>query len=94
MKIKYYCPACGTRELTKLFITNHNDKSLSSHLSSQAIIQKSSADAICEKCKHVWRLSNAQRSHITSTYKSDELASEVSYSWVDFNRLFCRKSIN
>jgi len=94
MKKKYYCPACGTRELTKLFITNHKGKSLSLHLSSQAMIRKSSGDAICEKCKHVWRLSDAQKSHIIYTNQSDKLACEASFTWLDFNRLFCRKGLS
>jgi transcription elongation factor Elf1 len=56
MKKKFYCPACGTRELTRLFITNHKGKSLSLHLSSQADIRKSSGDAYCTVCKHAWRI--------------------------------------
>jgi Zn finger protein HypA/HybF involved in hydrogenase expression len=94
MKNKYYCPACGTRDLTKLFITNHNDKSLSLHLSSHAMIRKSSGDAICEKCKHFWRLSDAQRLHIISINQSDQLPCEASYTWSDFNRLFCKKDLS
>jgi transcription elongation factor Elf1 len=56
VKKRFYCPACGTRELTKLFITTQRGKSLSLHLSSQANIRESSGDAICENCKHVWRI--------------------------------------
>ena len=60
MKKRFYCPACGTRELTRLFITNHNGKSLSLHLSSQADIRKSSGEVYCAVCKHVWRIAGPQ----------------------------------
>jgi len=53
MKKKFYCPACGTRELAKLLITTPKGKSLSLHLSSQADIRKSSGDVCCLICRHV-----------------------------------------
>ena len=61
MKKKYYCPACGTRELTKLFITTNKGKALSLHLSSQANIRKSSGEAYCANCRHVWHIVEAFR---------------------------------
>jgi transcription elongation factor Elf1 len=61
MKKKYYCPACGTRELTKLFITTPKGKSLSLHLSSQADIRKSSGDVCCLVCKQVWHVKALQK---------------------------------
>jgi hypothetical protein len=57
MKKKYYCQACGTRELTKLFITTCTGKKLSLHLSSQADIRKSSGDVCCTICRRVWHIS-------------------------------------
>lgn len=65
MKKNFYCPACGTRELSKLFITTHTGKSLSLLLSSQANIRKSSGNAICENCKHVWRIADSFKTHKT-----------------------------
>jgi transcription elongation factor Elf1 len=61
MKKKYYCPACGTRELSNLFITTHKGTKLSLLMSSQANIRKSTGEAICEICKNVWRLVEAQK---------------------------------
>jgi hypothetical protein len=74
MKKKFYCPECGTRELTKLFITTHKGKSLSLHLSSQAMIRKSSGEAICDNCKNVWRLIDAQNKHTMCSDQSNNLA--------------------
>jgi transcription elongation factor Elf1 len=71
MKKRYYCPACGARELSKLFITTHKGTKLSLLMSSQANIRKSSGEAICDSCKNVWRLSDAQRKDNFLTYKSD-----------------------
>lgn len=52
MKKSFYCPACGTRELTKMFITTHKGKNLSLLLASQANIRKSSGNVCCVICKH------------------------------------------
>ena len=60
MKKTLNCPACGTRELDKLFITTQKGKSLSLHVSSQADIRKSAGDACCVICKHVWRVTESQ----------------------------------
>lgn len=60
MKKNLYCPACGTRELSKLFITTHKGTKLSLQMSSQANIRKSSGEAMCENCKNVWRISETQ----------------------------------
>ncbi len=57
MKLKAYCPACGNRELNKLFITTNKGKCLSLLLSSQADIRKSSGDVCCIQCKQVWAIS-------------------------------------
>jgi predicted nucleic-acid-binding Zn-ribbon protein len=56
MKKKFHCPACGARELSKLFITTHKGTKLSLLLSSQANIRKSTGEAMCENCKNVWRI--------------------------------------
>ena len=56
MKLKYFCPICGTRELAKLIITTQKGKSLSLLVSSQANIRKSCGDVCCLICKHVWRI--------------------------------------
>ena len=61
MKKNYYCPACGVRELSKLFITTHKGTKLSLLMSSQANIRKSSGEAICDNCKNVWLISGTQR---------------------------------
>lgn len=61
MKKKFYCPACGTRELTNLFITTHKGKSLSLHLSSQSDIRKSSGDVCCLVCKQVWHVNDLNK---------------------------------
>jgi hypothetical protein len=53
MKRTVYCPACGNREPTNLFITTLKGKSLALHLSSQADIRKSSGEICCIVCKHV-----------------------------------------
>jgi len=63
MKKRFNCPSCGTRELTQLFITTHKGTRLSLHLSSQATIRKSTGDAVCDTCKHVWRLIDAQNAY-------------------------------
>jgi len=68
MKKRYYCPACGARELSKLFITTHKGTKLSLLMSSQANIRKSSGEAMCDNCKNVWRLSDAQRKDNFLTY--------------------------
>jgi len=54
MKKKYFCPACGNRELTNLLITTPKGKTVSLHLSSQAAIRKSSGEVCCIACQHVW----------------------------------------
>ena len=59
MKKRFYCPACGTRELRQLFITTHKGKSLPLLLASQADIRKSSGDVCCIVCKHVWRITGS-----------------------------------
>jgi hypothetical protein len=58
MKLKYFCPVCGTRELSKMLITTNKGKSLSLLLSSQANIRKSCGDVCCMICKHVWRIAD------------------------------------
>jgi predicted nucleic-acid-binding Zn-ribbon protein len=63
MKRNFYCPGCGTRELNKMFITTHKGNRLSLLFSSQANIRKSSGDAVCEKCKHVWRIANSHETN-------------------------------
>ena len=60
MKKKYYCPACGNKELTNLFITTHKGKRLSLHLSSQAQLRKSTGDVCCMECKKEWPISELQ----------------------------------
>jgi hypothetical protein len=79
MKKKFFCPACGTRELTKLFITNHKGKSLSLHLSSQAMIRKSTGEAICDICKNVWRLCDAQRIYANFSKQTVEVTHEGNF---------------
>lgn len=91
MKKRIYCPACGARELSKLFITTHKGTKLSLLLSSQANIRKSYGEVMCENCKNVWRLSEAQEKHKIYTNELDKLVCEAPYSRSDFNRLFCRK---
>jgi len=59
MKKKFYCPACGACELSKLFITTHKGTKLSLLLSSQANIRKSSGEVMCENCKNVWRIADS-----------------------------------
>jgi len=69
MKKKFYCPACGARELSKLFITTHKGTKLSLLLSSQANIRKSSGEAMCENCKNVWRIADTQNIHTNQAGK-------------------------
>jgi len=52
MKKRYFCPACGNRELTNLYITTPTGKSISLHLSSQAEIRKSSGEVNCVVCNN------------------------------------------
>jgi hypothetical protein len=58
MKKRFYCPSCGTREPTNLFITTQKGKSLSLHLSSQANIRKSSGEVCCIVCRHVGKIND------------------------------------
>ena len=64
MKKKYFCKACGTRELTDLYITTSKGKMVSLHLSSQADIRKSSGDVCCMVCKSVWQIQPSQATSI------------------------------
>ncbi|GFO68202.1 hypothetical protein GMLC_17810 [Geomonas limicola] len=61
MKKKAYCPACGNRELTKLFITTNRGKALSLLLTSQSDLRKSSGDVCCIQCQHVWRITHLHK---------------------------------
>lgn len=56
MKMKAHCPACGTRDLTNLFITTNKGKSLSLLLSSQSDIKKASGEVSCAICKQVFNI--------------------------------------
>ena len=56
MKKRFYCPSCGTREATDLFITTHKGTSLSLHLSSQANVRKSTGEVCCIVCRHVGKV--------------------------------------
>jgi uncharacterized protein YbaR (Trm112 family) len=60
MKKKFFCPECGNRELTNLFITTPKGKNISLHLSSQAEIRRSSGEVCCIKCKQTWNLKDTQ----------------------------------
>ncbi len=53
MKRTVYCPACGNRKASDLFITTLKGKSLALHLSSQADIRKSTGEVCCIVCKYV-----------------------------------------
>ena len=56
MKKRFYCPSCGTRETSNLFITTHKGTNLSLHLSSQANIRKSTGEVCCIVCRHVGKV--------------------------------------
>ena len=60
MKKNYYCPICGNKELTNLFITTHKGKRLSLHLTSQAQLRKSSGDVCCMECQKEWHINDLQ----------------------------------
>ena len=60
MKKKYFCPSCGNREMTNMFITTPKGKSISLHLSSQAEIRKSTGEVSCEACKQTWNIKEVQ----------------------------------
>lgn len=64
MKREFYCPACGARELSKMFITTHKGTKLSLLMSSQANIRKSSGEVMCENCKNVWLIADASNSNM------------------------------
>jgi predicted nucleic-acid-binding Zn-ribbon protein len=60
MKKRYFCPACGNRELTNLYITTTTGKNISLHLSSQAEIRKSSGEVNCVVCNRISDIKDAQ----------------------------------
>jgi len=60
MKKKFYCPNCGTTNLSKLFIRTHKGNNLSLLLSSQSQIRKSSGDVCCVECKKEWHINELQ----------------------------------
>jgi len=61
MKMKARCPACGTPELTNMFITTFKGKRLTLQLSSQNDIRKSTGDVCCVICGHVGYVTDFQK---------------------------------
>ena len=60
MKKKYFCPSCGNRELSNLYITTQKGKSISLHLSSQAEIRKSTGAVCCMVCQQTGDIKDFQ----------------------------------